>query len=375
MVGLAGAYAPPSPRADHLARATAPEEWTFTPSCNGRPIASSPPAATRARDLGLPIGLYLDIAVGVIPDGADAWSEQDALMRGLSVGAPPDLLNPAGQNWGLASFHPAALVRSDFALFRATLAASMRYAGAVRLDHVLGLNRIYRGAGRLATRRGGTYVRFPLQAMLAVIAQESVAARCLVIGEDLGTVPDGFRDIMADWGIWSYRVALFERGRRRRLSSARALSRAALWSPSTTHDLPTLSGWLAGHDLVVKRALGLDPGEDEGGARSTPASAWRRRSPVTASATAASPSFVDVARFLARTPSRLLVIAAEDVLGVVDQPNVPGTIDEHPELAAQTAARSRTSRRGRGRPVLRTTLGDALPPAEGPRAHRRALER
>lgn len=306
---------------------TAPDEMDFHAYVQWQADRQLSACQARARDLKLPVGLYLDVAVGVIPDGADAWAEQDAVMRGLSVGAPPDLLNTDGQNWGLASFHPAALVRSNFALFRATLAASMRYAGAVRLDHVLGLNRIYVVPDGFPAS-GGTYVRFPFQAMLAVIASESVANRCLVIGEDLGTVPDGFRDTMAGWGIWSYRLALFERGHDGGYHPAERYPEGALVSFST-HDLPTYAGWQAGHDLAVKRALGLDPGEDEA-ARDD---ARRRLAEVIARhgiGEGGTPSFTDVARFLARTPSRLLVVAAEDVFGVVDQPNVPGTIDEHP---------------------------------------------
>ncbi len=278
-----------------------------------------------AHYLRLPIGLYLDIAVGVTPDGADCWGAQDSLMRGLSVGAPPDVYNPAGQNWGLASFHPAALVGSDFALLRQTLHASMRYAGAVRLDHVIGLNRLFvipegSGAG------DGTSVRFPLEAMMAVVAQESVATRCLVIGEDLGTVPAGFRDVAADWGVWTYRVTLFERAADGQFLHPHVYPAGALVS-FNTHDLPTFAGWLSGHDLMIKRAVGVDPGENEAERDAT------RR--ALASVLAACDLGHDITlpaltRFMARTPSRLLVISAEDVLGVIDQPNMPGTVDEYP---------------------------------------------
>ena len=308
-------------------QATAPDEMDFHAYVQWQADRQLAACQARARDLGLPIGLYLDVAVGVIPDGADAWGEQDAVMRGLAVGAPPDILNTEGQNWGLASFHPAALVRSNFALFRATLAASMRHAGAIRLDHVLGLNRVYVVPDGFPAS-GGTYMRFPFLAMVAVIATESVANRCLVIGEDLGTVPEGFRDIMADWGIWSYRLALFERGHDGGYNPPEHYPEGALVSFST-HDLPTYAGWQAGHDLAVKHALGIDPGEDEG------ARQWARQRLGEAIAhqglgDGGTPSFTNIARFLARAPSRLLVIAAEDVFGVIDQPNVPGTIDEHP---------------------------------------------
>jgi 4-alpha-glucanotransferase len=246
-------------------------------------------------------------------------------MRGISVGAPPDACNPAGQNWGLASFHPTALICSDFSPLRETLRASMRYAGAIRLDHVLGLNRLFViPEGRDA--REGTYIRFPLEAMLAVIAQEAVEARCLVIGEDLGTVPEGFRDVMADWGLWTYRVTMFERGDNGEFLPPPAYPERALVA-FNTHDLATFAGWLAGHDLAVKQAIGVDPGED---AQAREDARHALGAALAHCGLRHDLAFAAVIRFMARTPSRLLVISAEDVLAVLDQPNVPGTIDEHP---------------------------------------------
>ncbi len=139
-----------------------------------------------------------------------------------SVGAPPDALQPAGQNWGLAGFNAAGLEVQGFAPFQDMLRASMRYAGAVRLDHVLGLNRLY-VVPHGYDADNGAYVKMPLEALLAVTAQESVANRCVVIGEDLGTVPDGFRDHLASWGIWSYLVMMFERDERYALPRYRLL--------------------------------------------------------------------------------------------------------------------------------------------------------
>ncbi len=164
----------------------------------------------RALGLGMKVGLYLDVAVGVQPDGFDAWNDHGAISRHLAVGAPPDILNTAGQNWGLAGFNAAGLETQSFEPFRQMLRASMRHAGAIRLDHVLGLMRLYlipRGFGA----DQGVYAQMPFQALMAVTAQESAANRCVVIGEDLGTVPEGFREQMADWGIWSYLVMMFER--------------------------------------------------------------------------------------------------------------------------------------------------------------------
>ncbi|MGP0093597.1 MAG: 4-alpha-glucanotransferase [Xanthobacteraceae bacterium] len=279
-----------------------------------------------AHRLGLPIGLYLDVAVGVDSCGADAWSEQTAVLTHLSVGAPPDLLNTAGQNWGLAGFNPAELVALEFAPFRRMLAAAMRHAGAIRLDHVLGLKRLFVIPHGMHPSMGA-YLHFPFEPLLAVIAQESVHYRSIVIGEDLGTVPEGFRETMADWGLWSYRVMMFERGWDGSFHPPERYPANALVTFST-HDLPTLTGWLASYDLAVKRGLGIDPGEtDEERARAVEAmrDALGRRGLL-------HDGQVDVAavtRYLALTPSRLLVVSLEDVLEIKDQPNVPGTTTEH----------------------------------------------
>lgn len=278
----------------------------------------------RSRERGLPIGLYLDIAVGVSPAGFDAWNERDTVLDAVSVGAPPDTLNLEGQDWGLAGTNPIALEQRKFESFRRMLRASMRYAGAVRLDHVLGLKRLFFIPEGMRAGQG-TYVRFPFEALLAAVAQESVANRCIVIGEDLGTVPEGFRETLAEWGLWSYQVMMFERGEDGRFRAPEAYRADAL-ATFNTHDLPTFAGWAAHHDLAVKRNLGLDPGEtDESRAHARAALRQALGSPGNTD-----PDFFAVAAYLARTPSRLVMVAIEDVLGVVDQPNVPGTVHEHP---------------------------------------------
>lgn len=278
----------------------------------------------RIRQRGLKLGLYLDVAVGVSTAGFDAWSDRDTVLDAVSVGAPPDTLNLEGQNWGLAGTNPAALEQDRFEPFRRMLRASMRYAGAIRLDHVLGLKRLFlipRGMG--ATH--GSYVRFPFEPLLAVAAQESVANRCIVIGEDLGTVPEGFRETLADWGLWSYQVMMFEREGDGGFCPPDRYRANAL-ATFNTHDLPTFAGWMSDHDLNVKRAIGLDPGEDEAG-RSFARAKLRDALGLSERSDA---DFPAVASFLARTPSRLLVIAMEDIFGVLDQPNIPGTVHEHP---------------------------------------------
>lgn len=278
----------------------------------------------RATGRGMAVGLYLDVAVGVQGNGFDAWNEQVAISRLLSVGAPPDALNTTGQNWGLAGFNAAGLEARAFAPFREMLRASMRHAGAIRLDHVLGLNRLYLVPHGF-TAADGVYVKMPFAALLAVAAQESLDNRCVIIGEDLGTVPEGFRDQLADYGLWSYLVMMFERdGDGSFRDSSRYIPNALV--TFNTHDLPTFAGWSGFSDLVLKRSLGLDPGESDDSRRYAIAQlreALQREGVSHA-------DFTGVVEFLARTPSRLMAIALEDLLGVVEQPNIPGTTVENP---------------------------------------------
>ncbi len=290
-------------------------------------VADDQLAACRdnAKELGLPIGLYLDLAVGVDPDGADAWSNQSAVLREFSVGAPPDEFNPAGQDWGLAPFNPHALQDHDFAAFRELLAAAMRHAGAVRLDHVLGLMRLYlvpHGAG--ASR--GAYLRFPFEPLLRVIAEESNKYRCVFIGEDLGTVPEGFRETAARWGVWTYRVMMFERWGDGEFKKPHDYPHEAL-ATFNTHDLPTFRGWVSGHDLDVKRALGIDPGEDNDSRQRAREALGRALSSGENGSGEGLPS---ACAYLAAAPAKLVMVSLEDMLDVVEQVNIPGTIDQHP---------------------------------------------
>jgi len=273
--------------------------------------------------LGMKVGLYLDVAVGVQSDGFDAWNEQVAISRHLAVGAPPDPLNTLGQNWGLAGFNATGLEMKSFEPFREMLRAAMRYAGAIRLDHVLGLKRLYLVPHGFPARQGA-YVQMPLEALFAVTALESVAHGCVVIGEDLGTVPEGFREQMADWGIWSYLVMMFERDDGHFRGIDRYQPNALI--TFNTHDLSTYAGWRSFSDLKMKRSLGLDPGE-------TDDARWHALGmldEVLRNHDIHDHDLYSVVRFLARTKSRLMVLSLEDLLGVIDQPNIPGTVNEHP---------------------------------------------
>ncbi len=277
-----------------------------------------------ARRLGMKVGLYLDVAVGVQSDGFDAWNEQAAISRHLAVGAPPDPLNLAGQNWGLAGFNAAGLELQSFEPYREMLRASMRYAGAIRLDHVLGLKRLYLVPHGFAADNG-VYVQMPFEALLAATVQESVAHSCVVIGEDLGTVPEGFREKMAEWGIWSYQVMMFERDDRGAFRDIDHYAPDALVT-FNTHDLSTYAGWRSFSDLKLKRSLGIDPGESDDARWH----ALKMLSDVLHHHAIDRHDLYAVAGFLAKTRSRLLAISLEDLLGVIDQPNIPGTVNEHP---------------------------------------------
>jgi 4-alpha-glucanotransferase len=277
-----------------------------------------------AHRLGMKVGLYLDVAVGVQSGGFDAWNEQIAISRHLGIGAPPDPLAPAGQDWGLAGFNAAGLESQAFEPYREMLRASMRHAGAIRLDHVLGLKRLYLVPHGFSAA-DGVYVQMPLEALLAVTAQQSTAHRCVVIGEDLGTVPEGFRARMADWGIWSYLVMMFEREDHGPFKGVDHYAANALVT-FNTHDLSTYAGWRSFSDLKVKRSLGMDPGESDD-------ARWHALTmldDVLRHHAIDGHDLYSVLQFLSRTKSRMLAVSLEDLLGLIDQPNIPGTVDEHP---------------------------------------------
>lgn len=308
--------------------------------------------AMRAKQLGLSIGLYLDVAVGVKADGFDAWNEQQAISRTLAVGAPPDLLNTAGQNWGLAGFSATGLALTRFVPFRDMLHAAMEYAGAIRIDHVLGLNRLYLiPEGNSADR--GVYVRMPFDELLAVTASESIENRCVVVGEDLGTVPQDFREKLAKCGIWSYRVMMFERDEKAFHPVDRYPENSLV--TFNTHDLPTFSSWKSGADLALKLSLGLDPGETRE-AREQGIGLLRR----VLDGADDDETIFPVLSLLARAKSRILVISIDDLLGVIGQPNIPGTVNAHPNWRHRLPCEIRGLDTRIDVARLKTTLGSRL---------------
>jgi (1->4)-alpha-D-glucan 1-alpha-D-glucosylmutase len=299
-------------------------------------------ALSIARRLG--VGLYVDLAVSIDRAGAESWTHQSVLALGASVGAPPDEFNMRGQNWGLPPLIPDRLRRGGYAPFIDTLRANMRHAGALRIDHVMGLMRLYWVPdGKDAD--AGAYVRYPFADLLGILALESQRHQCLIIGEDLGTVPDEVRTALAAAGVLSYRLLFFERAGAEAFKPPSAYPAQALVAAST-HDLPTLAGWWQGRDIAFREQLGLFPHAET--ARQQLDARKKDRAalllalqreillpggvPLDADATPAMMPALAVAvqAFLARTPSQVLVAQLEDVMGVIEQANLPATVDTHP---------------------------------------------
>ncbi|MEP6825793.1 MAG: 4-alpha-glucanotransferase, partial [Ramlibacter sp.] len=301
-------------------------------------------AAAHCKTLGMSIGLYVDLAVSVDRAGSDAWGEQATFAAGASVGAPPDEFNPAGQGWGLPPLRPDRLRENRYRFFIETLRSSMQGAGALRIDHVMGLMRLFWiPPGK--TPREGAYVHYAVDEMLAIVALESQRNRCMVIGEDLGTVAESMRAALARTEVLSYRLLYFERDAQGGFKPPGEYPANALVAVST-HDLATLAGWWAGQDIQMRLRLGLFPQESLA-AEQLLGRAQEKMLLLMALHQAGLLSIQDVAQaaggpqlppraieavhaFLAATPSALLMVQLEDVLGVVEQANMPGTTEQHP---------------------------------------------
>ncbi len=300
-------------------------------------------AAGRAKARGMAVGLYNDLAVSVDASSADYWMDRRQFAGGARVGAPPDPFNEKGQEWGLVPLNPMRLRETGYAYYRELLAANMRHAGALRIDHVMGLTRLYLIPNG-AKPTEGAYVRFPLDDLIAVATLESQRNQCLIIGEDLGTVPAGLREKLAAANILSSRVLYFERGQGGYKPPTDYPQLAAV--SVSTHDLATLSGFWQGEDLNAKASLGLfkDPNE-ETAARA--ARALDKRQLLQALATEnllpaglAPADAGDLAwsaeltaavhAYLSRSPSTLMMAQLDDLVGQTHQANLPGSITEYP---------------------------------------------
>jgi 4-alpha-glucanotransferase len=281
----------------------------------------------------LSLRLYHDLPVGIHPDGADAWIFQDQVAAEITVGAPPDSFNLNGQSWGLAIPNPVRMREEGYQFLRETLQQNMRHGGVLRIDHALGLFRMF-WIPEGGTGKDGVYVRTYVDEVLAVLALESVRRKVMVVGEDLGTVTSAIRQKLGAAGLLSYRLLFFEREEGGAMKQPNAYPEQALVAV-TTHDLPTLKGFWVGRDITIKEEAGLYPRKEDIDQD------WRMRaedrqrlwealrleglSPADDMPLWLSDDMLQaIYRYLARTPSRLLIVQLEDLLSELDTPNLPG---------------------------------------------------
>ncbi|MET7856717.1 4-alpha-glucanotransferase [Streptomyces sp. NPDC005318] len=293
-------------------------------------------AQSAARDAGMAVGIVHDLAVGVHPGGADAWAQQDAFARGMSVGAPPDAFNARGQDWGLPPWRPDVLAASGYAPYRGLLRGLLAHAGALRIDHVMGLFRLWWvPEGRPPTE--GTYVSHDAEAMLAVLVLEAHRAGAVVIGEDLGTVEPGVREALARRGVLGTSVLWFERdwaGTGRPLPPE--LWREGCLATATTHDLPSTAARLTGDHVTLRHRLGLLTRtlEQEQAEDATDTAGWlsllARLGLLPEGEGDEEGAVRAVHRFLLRTPARMVGVWLPDAVGDRRPQNLPGTWDQYP---------------------------------------------
>lgn len=299
-----------------------------------------------ARQQGLAIGVYQDLAIGSAPDGADTWAFRDLFAFGASVGAPPDDYSSTGQDWGFPPLDPERLRASGYGYWTALLRGVLASAGAVRIDHALGLHRLFWiPAGRPGSE--GAYVRQPADALLGIVALESRRRRALVVGEDLGTVPPEIAGLLASYGVLSSRVLYFEREGEAFRPSA-AYSARALVTPNT-HDLAPVAGWIEGRDLALRRRAGQLPSEDAFAEAAARRSADRAALLARLRAEALLPAddrepdaaawIAAVHAFACRTPAPLAGLSLDDIAGEKEPVNLPGlSLEAYPSWQRRMAA-------------------------------------
>ncbi len=305
-------------------------------------------AQALARTLGMPIGLYGDYAVGANPSGSETWADQDSYRMGAEIGAPPDPLALKGQGWGIPPQDPVAMEAQRLQGFVRLIRNNMRYYGALRLDHVMSLFRLWWVAAGHSPMEGA-YVHYPMDQLLTVLALESSRSACLVVGEDLGVVPDEMRRAMPQFGLYHYKVLLFEKqhGRFRRPQD---FVRQALGTV-TTHDMPTLRSYWEGLDIGLRGDLDLYPSvevrreverEREDDKVALLAALAEESLLPPSPRTAAEPFTAELAHalhvYLARSPTTLVSLQMEDLLGMVEPVNIPGTDREYPNWQRKMTA-------------------------------------
>lgn len=327
-------------------------------------------AATAAREAGMPIGIVHDLAVGVDPAGADAWALQDVLATGATVGCPPDSFNQRGQDWQLPPWHPGRLAAAGYRPFREMVRSVLRHAGGIRVDHVMGLFRLWWiPAGNPPDQ--GAYVSYDSAALLGVLLEEAQRAGALVIAEDLGTVEARVTEVLAAAGILGSNVAWFERTAAGPVPPERW--RGAAMASVTTHDLPTVAGWLADEAIRVRADLGRLAGPIEGELaqaateRAELLTLLEQRGLLRGARDDPHQVALALYRLLVATPSRLLAASPADAVGDLRQPNLPGTRDEYPNWRLPLAGprgRAVTTEELRSDPAVRRlieVLADRLP--------------
>ncbi|NEB75643.1 4-alpha-glucanotransferase, partial [Streptomyces sp. SID14478] len=318
-------------------------------------------AQRAARDAGMPIGLVHDLAVGVHPGGSDAWAQRDVFAQGMSVGAPPDAFNARGQDWGLPPWRPDRLAETGYAAFRDLLRHLMRHAGAVRIDHVMGLFRLWWvPEGEAPTE--GCYVHYDAEAMLAVLVLEATRSGTYVIGEDLGTVEPGVRDRLRERGVLGTSVLWFERdygpeGDGRPVPADEW--RTDCVATATTHDLPSTAARLSGDDVRLRERLGLST--VTGAEAAAEVADWldlfaRLGLLAHGGGRDEEEAVQAVHRFLLRTPARMVGLWLPDLVGDRRPQNLPGTWNEYPNWRLPVADAA-------GRPITLEEL------TASPRAH------
>jgi 4-alpha-glucanotransferase len=289
-------------------------------------------AQRAARDAGAKIGLIADLAVGTDPAGSHGWSRQRQVLQGLEIGAPPDLINREGQGWGITAFSPHGLRSSGFGAFIEMLRHALRHAGGVRIDHVMGLARLWViPTGFRSTE--GAYLTMPMTDLIRLVKLESQRHQAIILGEDLGTLPHGYADILDRAGIAGLRVMWFERdGAQFRPPAHWTASAVAM---TTTHDLPTVAGWWRGRDIEWRESLKMqgEAAEERAQDRAHLWSAFRESGATQAAQPAVDdPEAVTYAAcaHLGKAACGLALLPIEDALSLPEQPNLPGTVDQHP---------------------------------------------
>lgn len=289
-------------------------------------------AQEAARGNGMAVGLIADLAVGADGAGSQAWSRQDELLADLKVGAPPDILNRQGQDWGICAFSPEGLKRNGYRAFIEMLRANLAHAGGLRIDHVMGLRRLWL-IPRGARPSEGAYLNYPLDDLLRLLALESVRHRAVILGEDLGTVPEGLRETLAAKAVLGMRVLPFEQQPPGHFKPILDWPDNAL-ATTGTHDLAPLAGWLQARDIDWSHRLQLVDAAAELHWRHTrqrERDGLRRTLEQNYGALADDDALIDAAiRYVGHTRAPLVLVPLEDLLGCDEQPNLPGTTDGHP---------------------------------------------